>query len=287
MDCAFKYLNFGYRLLLDQIYTPFKSVFASGLVMFGNIPSLLYFGNQAVFIHNVNYMRPEWKFKSLRNFLEFYYFYFSNIIFSFRPNHFYYVQTDYVKKEMIKMFGKINISTIGSPLDVKTFLKNFKNINSPLISGRYFIYPAYFYENKNHLLLNKVSKHVYRKFGIKIYSTSTGNLKNIYKIGSLDNSSYYNVLYYAEALIFPSLHESFGYPLVEMSLLNKPVIAIDLPHSNSLLNNFYKFKNSTSSVVQAIENYESDRLNNVMKKPLLLVNVDPSLFIKSILKKFD
>ncbi len=106
----------------------------------------------------------------------------------------------------------------------------------------YFIYPANFWVHKNHEIL-LVAYRIYRQAVTDPWDVVfTGNpdgraeeireLAKLLKIqanvrfaGHLDEASFAKVLAGAGALLYPSLYEGFGIPLVEAMRFRKPIIS--------------------------------------------------------------
>jgi len=105
----------------------------------------------------------------------------------------------------------------------------------------YFIYPANFWIHKNHEIL-LIAYRIYRRTAKEPWDlVLTGNpdsradeIKDLAKrlsidtstrfLGHLDEASFAQVFAGAGALVYPSLHEGFGIPLVEAMRFRKPII---------------------------------------------------------------
>jgi glycosyltransferase involved in cell wall biosynthesis len=105
----------------------------------------------------------------------------------------------------------------------------------------YFIYPANFWIHKNHEIL-LIAYRIYRQTAKEPWDlVLTGNpdsrsdeIKDLAKrlaidastqfLGHLDETSFAQVFAGAGALVYPSLHEGFGIPLVEAMRFRKPII---------------------------------------------------------------
>jgi glycosyltransferase involved in cell wall biosynthesis len=106
----------------------------------------------------------------------------------------------------------------------------------------YFIYPANFWVHKNHEIL-LIAYRIYRQAAIDPWDVVlTGNpdgrgkeIQELAKLlqvetnvrfaGHLDEDSFADLLAGAGALVYPSLHEGFGIPLVEAMRFRKPIIS--------------------------------------------------------------
>lgn len=193
------------------------------------------------------------------------------------------VQSHIMKKKLIKYYkindSKINISPI---FNTQKFQTNRKEKNT-------FIYVSSFAKHKNHERLFKafVESAVIARTKIALHLTipNTQFNKSIYLIknkpknlqiinhGTLDNKEL-NLLYKkVEFLIFPSLHESFGLPLVESINYQCKVIASDLDYVNaiiqpSILFNPYSVKSIVESIITAINNTNNKQSNIVVENKI-------------------
>lgn len=269
-----KKFNFIYRIFLDQIVIPIYVCLKGGsVVLFGNVPSVLYFGKQAVFFHNVNYLSDRWKFIKIRNFLE--WVYFSSVV-SVKKRVKFLVQTEEVRKILIRKYPKLVVNVIGSPIEINVQEKKGM-VNE---YGRYLYYPSSDEDYKNINLLNNVAEFLLNNFGIKIICTVTG-YSNLICIGSVTYEKNLNMIEHSCAVVFPSLHESLGYPLIESSLLNKSLIAIDKPYVHSVVEGIYSFQNNEESLINAIRDALYDGFKKIPEKR---IETDPEIIMESILK---
>lgn len=109
---------------------------------------------------------------------------------------------------------------------------------------KYIVYPANFWEHKNHkLLLNAFAMYVHEKKDLKLVLTGNpleqseyydGLLKAM-KIaeqtvitGYVSNEELYSILKHSKGLIYPSLFEGFGIPVVEAMHLHKLIACSNL-----------------------------------------------------------
>lgn len=108
-----------------------------------------------------------------------------------------------------------------------------------LKDSRYIVFPANFWEHKNHkILLNAFSMYAQKDKDAKLVLTGNtlGKEKEFLDIidkmglkdrviitGYLNNDEFYSILKNSKGLIFPSLFEGFGIPVVEAMYINKLV----------------------------------------------------------------
>jgi glycosyltransferase involved in cell wall biosynthesis len=170
------------------------------------------------------------------------------------------VQTSIVKDE---------ITLINKSLENKIFIipggYHFKNtlepknaINFPMFRLIYIVYPHQ-YKNFDVLvdalaILNKGERRkiklcltLYKEASLYKYKPlkketeriiELAKAKNVYKyiewLGVLGKSEVMEELNKSDMLVFPSLCETFGLPLVEAISVNKPIVAADLPYAREV-----------------------------------------------------
>ena len=123
-------------------------------------------------------------------------------------------------------------------------IKNIAQINT------IFFYPASFNPHKNHKILfssfENLSKNFSKKFSKnfklmvtidkKIMPYSLRENKNILFLGNQSFETIFDIYTLVDYLIFPSLNESLGLPLIEAELNNLPIIASDLDYVYEVCN---------------------------------------------------
>lgn len=109
---------------------------------------------------------------------------------------------------------------------------------------KYIVYPANFWEHKNHkLLLNAFAMYVHQNKDLKLVLTGNpleqteyySELLNAMKVseyviitGYVTNEELYSIMKNAKGLIYPSLFEGFGIPIVEAMHLHKLIASSNL-----------------------------------------------------------
>tara|TARA_Y100000766_G_scaffold178744_1_gene153474 strand:- start:218 stop:676 length:459 start_codon:yes stop_codon:yes gene_type:complete len=106
--------------------------------------------------------------------------------------------------------------------------------------NKLFFYPASLNPHKNHKRLfkcfNKLYKMNYKNFFLLVtleYSQLPKEIRNnnqIICLGALSTGAINQIYSLVDFLIFPSINESLGLPLIEATLYNLPVIASDLDY---------------------------------------------------------
>ena len=119
-------------------------------------------------------------------------------------------------------------------------LDNIKNLS---LNNILFFFPASFYQYKNHMKLLEAFNLLYKKSSISfklLLTIDMNDLKNINNLklnkpcfiflGKLNYSNVINIYQYIDYLVFPSLKESYGLPLIEANINNIKIIASDLDY---------------------------------------------------------
>ena len=200
------------------------------------------------------------------------------------------VQTESMRREIVKFTRDESISKKIEILPFGSFLR--KNKNSYRNKKFDFIYVADGYHHKNHenlfsawiilaenglfpslaLTLPKSNKVL-----ISLISQLALKYKlNIKNLGTLNKESLIESYLKSRALIYPSLTESFGLPLIEASYLNIPIIASELDFVRDVCKPLETFDpNSPVSISRAIE-----RFLKVKKFSSLIIT--PSQFVSKV-----
>lgn len=236
-----KALNSVYRIFIEQLYPLILNwkYNIDKVILFNNVPILLLRGNlQTVYFHNMNYLK----------YISFQKIYFFCVI-KFKLKTTYFVQSKIVALELQKYFkGKIKVAK--HPL-VDYYNKLISNtVSSQIILSNKilqldqnsYIYPAYFYPHKNHLLL-KEYENIFAINKVKIYLTIDEgeylelfpNSTTIINLGKLRNIDILMILKKIKGLINVSLNESFMLPIIEAMILKKQVITLKKDYSKFLL----------------------------------------------------
>jgi glycosyltransferase involved in cell wall biosynthesis len=285
-----RYLNWLYRLLIENIFTAVYgyALNADRLVMMGNFPSLFWFRNQIVFFHNTLYLEVGGKSDPLKLKLEKGLFKLAVRI--KRP--IIYVQTSYIESLFRATIGdNFHVRVVGSPVSEKGGgRKNKMDISDdyPLT----FIYPAYYYPHKNHsFLLNK--NRLFKELGCEVVFTisnediasESSSVNHVKFVGSLERAELLALYASSNALIFPSLNESLGLPLLEAQVFGLPIIAPNLPYVKAVISDYYVYDvGDDISFGNALRDCVRDMRNGCPKLSRRLVNTDVIDFIDCLVK---
>jgi hypothetical protein len=225
--------------------------------------------NQILFVNQANLISPK-----------FYKFSINNFIFNLKRYYFkiflknaskIVVQTNFMRKNIAKSYN-YNLKNIVVYNNLNfNIKKKFRNHKKKKIK---FLYPANHYPYKNHDILVKLLKK-YSFDDLNIYITATKkefkkfkNLKNLKRISYYNHRRVFNVLTGYDALIFPSLNESLGLPLLECKALGMPIICSNLPFAKELLKKkaIYFDPLSCDSLYRAIIVYKKLKIAKKLKK---------------------
>ena len=236
--------EYGRKLFYKDNYTKFETIFC-----FSNIPPPISIHNTSVYIyfHNVLLLSNLFEengytlFQNFKFLLKKFYLNFHN-----KNEYNWVVQTDYIKSILKKKLW----SNKNDILTIPFFKINEKVIQKEFIPNT-FLYVADGVSQKNHIRLFEAFEKLFNE-GINLQLTITlprnfNNLNNkicilkekglqIDNNGTIDTDKLVKLYRNKEFLIFPSLRESFGLPLLEAAAYGCKVIASDLPYVNAIIN---------------------------------------------------
>ncbi|MDQ8184705.1 glycosyltransferase [Pelagicoccus sp. SDUM812002] len=154
--------------------------------------------------------------------------------------------SEYCKDELVKEFGTNpeTVFSIGLPLHGRFNRVEMGNLPSQIahLPHRYFLYPANYWSHKNHERLIEAYSIYKAKAGDQaLHLVLTGQIDErgiriariiseigledyIHPIGHTTLTDYKAVWELAHSLVFPSLYEGFGLPLLEAHFFQKPVL---------------------------------------------------------------
>mgnify|MGYP001373738491 CR=1 FL=1 len=265
----------------------------------GNIDSVLCFGNipppiqvdmkVSIYFHNDLLFNPLGLNLSIKEkvklLIKKYYLLFNN-----NKNYNWICQTQNVANKLQQFF---NIS------QEKIEIFPFYNLNQVAVMNKNsdtFIYPANFSKHKNHDRLCKAfiiaSKKINRKIKLyltldsKLFNKSVYNQDNIPKnlefinIGIVSHNKLIDYIGRSKFLIFPSLNESFGLPLIEAAINNCYIIASNKEYVMEVINPSIKF--DPTSIDDISESIVNAYRNIGLSKPKILVENKIDTFVRYI-----
>lgn len=155
------------------------------------------------------------------------------------------VQTEAMKSSLIDTYPEIKgrVHVIAQPAPNWLLESQLKRIQPNIRpdSGLRLFYPAAAYPHKNHRLLSEIQADQTRTWPVlELLLTIPENLNPnpsiswIRCVAKLSKGDVLKAYEDADALLFLSLSESFGFPLVEAMWIGLPIICPDLPYARAL-----------------------------------------------------
>ncbi len=158
------------------------------------------------------------------------------------------VQTAAMKAALIDTYpeikGRVHVITPPAPswLLESQLKRTQRNIRADL--GLRLFYPAAVYPHKNHRLLHEIQANQTNRWSVsELLLTIPENLNPnpalswIHCVDRLAPEAVITAYKDADALLFLSLSESFGFPLVEAMWIGLPIICPDLPYARTRCGN--------------------------------------------------
>ena len=194
------------------------------------------------------------------------------------------VQTEIMKDLLIKKYprfgSKVFVVHLPPPeifIPYKNARKNKKRAEA--FSSLSLFYPSSFYSHKNHIFLSSLSPNFSSINELILTIDQTSNpvphakcVKCIGAINSKDTLAYYLE---TDALVFFSLTESLGLPLLEAMWIGLPIIAPDLPYARYLCgdeaiyfdpNEFKTFEEAVNLLIKKLNSGWYPNWSNYIKK---------------------
>lgn len=275
------------KKIIDRVYKFHKLCFFSKkkdvIICFNGLPPLFKTKSKIILFIQTFYFFSKISFFNAANTYNFKFLVYLRIIFEklwFRLGiknvDEIWVQTDTMKKRLIKYLNDIKtkkkyIIKIMPYVDnqIKYYIKK-KSHKFYLNEKKLFIYPADDSGHKNHIKLFLALNKIDRDF--MLYLTLNHekfmNLLSVTKLNDYTKAKIINLgpitrkklfdLYKNKigTLIFPSIDESFGLPLVEAALFNKNILVSNRNYSDDILINAAKFNpHSITSIKIAIKKF--------------------------------
>jgi hypothetical protein len=266
------------RLLPNSISRLLECYFASYIfpkeeqfIVLGDIP-LKGINNQIVLVHQPNLIDP--KYNKLSSNSLHYKVYRTLFKMNLKYASWIVVQTDVMKSDLIKSYPALNDKIVVMPqplpswfsIDDRLVFKIKKNKDSISL-----FYPAAGYSHKNHLFLSKLNSYFIENkinnCNFKILLTLTkeefvpyNHIPFVENLGRLNSEQIIAVYNNCDALLFLSLVESYGLPLVEALKLSLPILTVDLAYSRWMCDDeaYYFTNESIDSFLLAFNKLNSD-----------------------------
>lgn len=212
------------------------------ILILGDIP-LRFKGRQAVFIQSSHLLKHSFSgdfFSKIKHLI-------LRKVFEINSKYadLFIVQTSIMREKLVKNYPMINERVIIVSQPPPSWVLNIgkKNIPREILDKTYLklIYPAANYPHKNHKFLQKISNcdglHWpidFFKITIDAKNNPNRSLSWIKCVGELSESEICEVYREVDALVFLSLEESYGLPIVEAMYLGLPIICPSLAYAEVL-----------------------------------------------------
>ena len=224
-----------------------------------------------------------------------------------------FVQTKNIRDRLKSKFQTDKIELVPTPIGLDLSAKKHDFLFNLPKNNVLFLYPASYSAHKNFNIILEVGKLIKfanlpfiiiltlnpQKATNFIKEIQFNNLQSIFNIGPTKLNDMPNLYRQCDALLFPSLLESYGLPLVEAMALKKPILTSDLDFAHSLCNDvaFYFDPMNANSILDVMKSFSENKLvlNDKIKAGSVLAKSVPDwseVFIKFekkinlILKKY-
>jgi glycosyltransferase involved in cell wall biosynthesis len=191
------------------------------------------------------------------------------------------VQTNWMREAIIKKYNYKCPIVVIRP-SVEDVINNTGPLSVKVqeylsLDGLKIFYPTNQekYKNNEKLIesIIKYNKTFTKK--IILYITLEGSSNEYVKyIGKIPYESIYSLYKSIDAIVFPSLAETLGLPLLEAKMNGIPVIVSDLPYAREICGDFAYYFNPRciDSIIQAIDLFVNNKLNaklieNILTSP--------------------
>lgn len=163
----------------------------------------------------------------------------------------WFCQTEAIKDRLRATYPGINVAVLPFYEPAADVLMGKSDVEFSAGPQFNFIYPATADVHKNHFRLFEAVQIAARQEPIKLCVTIPDSADNyaqriaevnqslgyeaIVNVGRVTRARALALLSCSDALVFPSLKESLGLPLIEAAELGKPVLVSDLPYAHAVL----------------------------------------------------
>jgi hypothetical protein len=188
-----------------------------------------------------------------------------------------------------------NLHVIGVPSSYFERGINKRGLPSLNNGGITLLYPAFAYPHKNHKILTAINNFLVSA-NIKILLTISeadafaNNLDSIsfnsafVFLGNQSGESMKSLYETTDGLIFLSLEESLGMPLIEATEFDIPIIAPNLAYTEAAIENYYSFDPlNADSLILAIKSFLHDVSIGVVRRSSSRLSISPAIFLKELI----
>jgi glycosyltransferase involved in cell wall biosynthesis len=235
------------------------------LLVFGDLP-IRCKGPQTVFVQQSNLLRPD-KFQCQRGSLR---YWLARLVFFINRHRVraFIVQTDVMREALERSYlgiaGRVHV--IPQPVPSWLLHSNLcrKGRAQPNLERLRLIYPAAGYPHKNHVLLSRLDLNVdwpIEELTLTLSETShpAPQISWIHCAGFLSPLQMIQAYSKADALLFLSKEESYGFPLLEAMFVGLPIVCPELPYARVLCgdNAIYFDPDDTESLLRALRTLQT------------------------------
>jgi len=239
---------------------------------FGNLPPMKKGENTHLYFHNI-FLTNNSLFKI--SFSQKIKFLVSKIYIFFNARNVdnIYCQSEIVKKDFIKTYGKHKISIMPF-FQIFPKSKNIKKYD--------FCYIASGDEHKNHsLILDSLKllskKNIYpsvaltvenhrKELVMKINNYKKKYSLSVYNFGECSISQVEDIYQNSKCILFPSLYETFGLPLIEAQRIDIDLLPINLPYVHEVVKPELSFEpnilDCSNKMLDYVKNYDNEKNRN-------------------------
>jgi len=276
-----KVITPGFLSRLKAEFWLFKNVeINDSVICMGNLPPIFKLKSKViVYLQNAFLIDPLFKNLSTSDFFKYSLLKIFFIFFS-RNVNLYLVQTNLMKEEFLSKFG-INYRVEVLPfVEMKSiFERDFINDCKKITPKYDFIYVASGEKHKNHIRLIDAwiflaKQNLYPSLCLTLNLTQSRVLEEkihdaiskygvkISNVGHVSRNKVYELYVSSGALIYPSLVESFGIPLMEAEAASIGIVASELDYVRELVDPNETFNPySPRSIASAVKRYMKIELN--------------------------
>lgn len=151
------------------------------------------------------------------------------------------VQTHTMKRGLEEAYPALDgrVRVVPQPAPQWLLESGMRRTGRVVSGGLRLFYPAATYPHKNHVILFSATsssdwQRLVQDMVVTISSDKGGGHRTVRAVERLDPAGMRAEYARADALVFPSLAESYGLPLVEAMWLGLPIVCADLPYARDL-----------------------------------------------------
>lgn len=285
-----------YQYVCIEKSSGFKTIvrflkFRNSVLFFCSYPPIVRSRNSIVYFHSSFFINP-FKFikdKKLSNKTKFTRLFVFYLIKFFNKNvDFFYCQTEEIEKQLKSSFKGIKVKKMPFYNDIELNSLSHKNNNTFLYD---FFYPATPDIHKNLFRLFEAVEIIFQKRKVRICVTINPKatryideinrinhklqFEAIVNVGRIEKIKVLELYLSSKALIFPSLEESLGLPLIEAATISCPIIGSNLPYIYDVVESPIVFNpNDSKDIVDKMNRFLNGEYNDYQQKNKIENKID-------------